>query len=82
MKHSLPFDFVIFNDESKPILVIEYDGIHHYKSIYGNEEDLNKRKKYDKYKDEYCKNNNIEILRIPYFEFKNIENILNNILIK
>lgn len=82
IKHSLPFDFVVFDDNNNPILAIEYDGIHHYKSIYGNEEDFNYRKKYDEYKDQYCKNNNIEMLRIPYFEFKNIEIILQSKLNK
>ena len=30
----------------------------------------------DDEKNDYCKNNNIDILRIPYWEYKNIENIL------
>jgi len=40
-----------------------------------------KRKYRDKKKNEYCKNNNIRLLRIPYYEFKNIENILKNLLL-
>lgn len=38
--------------------------------------DLEKQKRYDKMKDNYCKMNNIELLRIPYWEFDNVENIL------
>jgi len=32
----------------------------------------------DKIKDEYCKNNNIRLLRIGYKEYNNINNILTN----
>lgn len=31
----------------------------------------------DKIKDNFCKNNNIKLIRIPYYEFDNIEKILN-----
>ena len=31
----------------------------------------------DKIKDEFYKNNNIKLLRIPYWDFYNIEEILN-----
>ena len=31
----------------------------------------------DKIKTEYCKNNNIKLIRIPYTDFDNIEKILN-----
>ena len=30
----------------------------------------------DKIKNEYCKNNNIRLIRIPYYEINNIEKIL------
>lgn len=35
----------------------------------------------DKIKDEFYKNNNIKLLRIPYWDFNNIESILSNQLI-
>ena len=37
--------------------------------------------KRDKIKNEYCLNNNINIIRIPYWEFKNIENTLNQLIL-
>lgn len=40
------------------------------------------RKKIDKIKTDYCKNNNINLLRIPYTEFDNIEKIIKNKLIE
>ena len=39
------------------------------------------REQFISLKNEYCKNNDIELLRIPYYEFDNIENILENRLI-
>ena len=34
----------------------------------------------DNIKTQYCKDNNIKLIRIPYYEFKNVDTILNNIL--
>ena len=34
----------------------------------------------DKIKNDYCINNNINLLRIPYWEKQNIETIINNYL--
>ena len=36
----------------------------------------------DEIKTIYCKNNNIKLLRIPYFELKNIEEIISNYISK
>lgn len=73
----LPFDFYLpyYNT------CIEYDGELHYKSIdfYGGQIELEKQKKRDNIKTQYCKDNNIKLIRIPYWEFKNIEIILNEI---
>ena len=32
--------------------------------------------KHDNIKNEYCKNKNIDLLRIPYYNYRTIENIL------
>lgn len=81
-ERTLPFDFYLhqFN------LCIEYDGQLHYETCrYSkNEEKMNlklqKQQEHDKIKDNYCKNKNIKLLRIPYWEFNNIEQILKNTL--
>ena len=67
----LPFDFYL------PIhnLCVEYDGIQHFEPIRGELSLLNIIKN-DKIKDEFCKNNNIKLLRIKFDE--NIENKLKN----
>lgn len=48
--------------------VIEYDGELHYETskLFGGEEKLKKTIINDKIKDDYCKANNIRMLRIPY----------------
>jgi len=68
--------------------LIEYDGEYHfipiknYKSepIEYAEERLRKQQYHDKLKDNYTINNNINLLRIPFWNFDNIEEILDNYL--
>ena len=73
----LPFDFYL-PIENK---CIEFDGRHHFEPVTFNgiskEEAIINHKntiKHDKIKNEFCKNNNIELLRIPYYEYNLIEN--------
>ena len=50
--------------------VIEYDGQQHFQYIpffYKDEEAFNKVKEHDKIKNKYCFDNNISIIRIPYY---------------
>ena len=62
----MKFDFYINNQ-----YLIEYDGEQHFKpmsfggSISG-EERLKSQKEYDNIKNQYCKENNIPLIRIPY----------------
>lgn len=73
----LRFDFYLIDKN----ICIEYDGQQHFKAVdmWGGEPALKKSKKRDKIKDEYCKNNNIHLLRISYKE--NIFDKLKNLLI-
>ncbi|MFC2145438.1 hypothetical protein ACFLQQ_03820 [Actinomycetota bacterium] len=79
LKRALPFDFAIFNNE-KLLLIIEFDGIQHFESVeyFGGQEALKLTKKKDKIKNDYCRTNNIPILRITYKDFDKIEEILKN----
>ena len=45
-------------------------------SLKEAELNLHNIKKRKKNKTEYCKDNNITLIRIPYWDFNNIENIL------
>lgn len=80
-RNSLRFDFYI---PSKNLL-IEYDGIQHYKGgkIFNHiltKKEFEEIRKRDKIKSKYAKNNNIKLLRIPYFQFKEINKILKKFL--
>lgn len=84
----LPFDFAIFNSENELILLIEYDGEQHFRPVnFGGISDEEALKNFkitqqrDKIKNTYCKNNDIPLLRIPYWDFNNIEEILESNLI-
>lgn len=66
---------------------IEYDGSQHYELSHYYKDNIEKNKKVlyntqkrDKIKNQYCKENNINLLRIPYWENKNIKTIINNYL--
>ena len=67
----LPFDFYLPDMN----ILIEFDGQLHYKPKYGEEKLLNTQM-HDKMKTEYAKNNNIKLIRIPYWEGNNLEQIL------
>lgn len=68
------FDFAIFNNDNKLITIIEYDGIQHFKSIknWGGEERYIKQQKVDEFKNKYCDENNIRLIRIKYTELNKI----------
>lgn len=81
--NKLRFDFAIIEDDAVSCL-IEYDGEQHYRPVdyFGGKEGFKKRQRYDAIKNEYCKENNIQLLRLPYYlnneEIKNeITNTLN-----
>lgn len=75
--HPLRFDFAVEIDNKKEIL-IEYDGEQHFQpvAIWGGEEALKRNQIRDKKKSEYAKVNGYKLIRIPYWDFDNIENIL------
>lgn len=73
----LRFDFGVLNKHDNLICLIEYDGEYHYLPIE-SEEKLKYQQENDDMKNLYCKKNNIFLLRIPYWDFDNIENIVVN----
>ena len=72
-KSKLKFDFYL----SDYNMCIEYDGIQHYKPIgfFGGVNSLKMTKIRDEIKNNYCKDNNIQLLRIKYDD--DIEEIIN-----
>lgn len=73
--NQLRFDFAVFDIFNNLICLIEYDGIFHYEKQY-DDDGFQILKYHDHLKDEYCLRNNIPLLRIPYYDFDNIERIL------
>jgi uncharacterized protein YozE (UPF0346 family) len=75
----LPFDFAVLNNNGNLNFLIEYDGEFHYKPMVGMGQ-LEYQKENDQLKNNYCEQNDINLLRIPYWDFDNIEKILDNAL--
>lgn len=76
-KHKLRFDFGIYDNNGKITNLIEFDGKQHYEpSEHFGIQSFIETKSRDAIKDEFCKKKGIKLLRIPYWEFNNIENIL------
>ena len=69
----LRFDFFVDNK-----FLIEYQGQQHYESIdrFGGDKTLIRIMNNDMKKEEYCKDHNIPLLKIPYWKFKEIQSII------
>lgn len=88
-RYPLPFDFAILDNTQQILALLEYDGKQHFEPVdfAGRGEDWAKEQykgvvNRDSIKTRYCKDNNIPLLRIPYWEFENIESILYVWLVK
>ena len=69
-KAPLPFDYAIYINSE--LILCEIDGQHHYKPVecWSGEVGLIEQKIKDNIKTNYCLNNGIFLLRIPYWEFE------------
>lgn len=67
----LRFDFAILDNNNQLQYLIEFDGEQHYKKVdyFTNQKESINR---DKQKNKFCLDNNICLIRIPYYELKNI----------
>ena len=77
-KYKLKFDFYL----PRLNTCIEYDGVQHYefvKHFHKSKRAFKLQQLRDQIKTEYCKNNNINLIRISYLEFNNIEKIISSI---
>ncbi|WP_226035579.1 hypothetical protein [Aquibacillus saliphilus] len=81
---ALRFDLAVFSNQNNLMFLIEYDGEQHFKSVeyFGGEEGFKETKTRDQIKNTYCKDNDIPLIRIPYWEFNNIENILDSLILR
>lgn len=79
-KQLLRFDFAIFDNSNTLIYLIEYQGEQHYKPIdrFGGIEALEDLRVKDEIKKQYCIQKSMNLIEIPYWEYKNINRILND----
>lgn|SRR5574344_168230 len=77
-KRKLRFDFAVFSDLGILKYLIEYQGKqHYYKGFCETEEtQLLERQRRDKLKMQYCKDNNIDLIIIPFKDYNRINKIL------
>lgn len=79
-KELLRFDFYLPDYN----VLIEYDGIQHFqyneKSGWNTEENFKKTKNNDNIKNQWCKDNNIPLIRIPYTHFDKLN--INDLILK
>ena len=76
LRYKLPlrFDFALFDKENNTLVcLIEVDGLQHIvETNYYFSDNLKERQIKDNLKNEYCKENNIPLFRIPYNKLKQI----------
>lgn len=84
-KNPLPFDFYL----PRYNLCIEFDGEQHfndhmYKTRCINNPNIHLQytQRHDQIKNQYCQNNRIHLLRIPYYKENHIEELINNKIIE
>lgn len=70
-KRTLPFDFYLPSYN----MCIEFDGKQHFESVFG-EDSFVRTQEHDRIKNEFCKNQGITLLRIPYWGGSAIEDVL------
>ena len=74
--NQLSYDFFV----EKYNLLIEFNGRQHYMCLEGYHEDLHsfhRQKHHDWLKRKYTRDNKINFLTIPFWEYENIDNVLN-----
>lgn len=82
LKRPLVFDFIVYDREGTPTHAIEYDGEFHFHQKFRTDGEFALQKIRDLMKDRYCEYKGIEMVRIPYYHFDDIEKILQESLPK
>ena len=76
-KKQLRFDFYLPDYNT----CIEFDGEQHFTRGFNTTDcEFDELKYRDSIKDEYCYKNDLNIIRIPYWDFDNIEKIITEII--
>ena len=77
-KAALQFDIAVLDEKQQVRCLIEFDGEQHFYPIerFGGEEGFEATKENDEIKNNYCKNHDIILIRIPYWLRKHVEEVL------
>lgn len=73
------FDFAVLDKNNNLKFIIEYDGFPHFgftNKTWNTDDIYFKTIQRDNYKSNYCSENSVPLLRIPYWDFESIETIL------
>ncbi len=67
----LRFDFAVLDDDGEVWFLIEYQGEQHYKAVkkFSNGKGLSRQKYNDRKKVQYCLENCIPLVVVPYYDF-------------
>jgi len=78
MQGLLRYDFGIFNENGTLKILIEYDGQQHFKPIeaWGGNSEFQRILESDKLKNSYAEANDLLLIRIPYWDYNRINEIL------
>ena len=67
------YDFGILDENNVLQYLIEFDGKQHFTSDgWDGEIGLQRNQEHDTYKNQWCKDNNIPLIRIPYTHYKDL----------
>lgn len=79
-RHVMPLAFDFYLPDHNTL--IEFDGVQHFESVefWGGEVALAQNKLRDSIKNTYCEENDIKLIRIPYYDYDNIETILEDLI--
>ena len=80
-KRPLPFDFCILNRNKDIAFLIEINGKQHYEPKFISDEEEAKElleyiQYHDKIKQEYCIDNNLDLLVIPYYQLNKFQDMI------
>ena len=78
---ALRYDFALLSPEEKVIALIEFDGEQHYQEAGSYFNETGKVQIHDEIKDKFAEDNNIPLLRIPYFEAANVDSLITAFLL-
>lgn len=79
---NLRYDFAILDKKENVVKLIEFDGKQHFQEAGSYYNENGQVQIHDSIKNDYAKKINIPLLRIPYYEMNNLEEIITSFLMQ